>query len=51
MPLTFAQIYEGRISGAAIATALQTAQASGADLVVIPYGNGQRVVIIEGTST
>jgi len=35
--------YDGRVSGAAIAAAVNSA----ADCIVIPYSNGQRVVVIE----
>lgn len=45
--MAIATVYDGRISGATISADLITAAVtSGANLLVIPYSNGQRVVIV-----
>ena len=40
-------LYDGIMSGALIATAITF---SGANVVAIPYSNGQRVIVIRGSS-
>tara|TARA_Y100000310_G_C20023821_1_gene508651 strand:+ start:231 stop:377 length:147 start_codon:yes stop_codon:yes gene_type:complete len=48
--MTFTTLYDGRISGATIVTALSAiTTVSAASLVAIPYSNGQRVVMIGET--
>lgn len=39
-------LYDGLVSGSAIASAIGTV--SGSAIVVIPYANGMRVVIVAG---
>lgn len=43
--MTIQLLYDGRMSGADIVTAIGTV--SGANLLSVPYANGQRVIVIE----